>query len=424
MNADARSFHPLSFSMPEFFIAFILLGWLLRGRQRGGEGEGRYLNAPMIALALAALAGIFLAGKPSEATRIAFERFYEPLILFFVMTHRQWDRSRLRLAVGVFLMVITFVAIRSLYLHFTGHVATEETSVDIDKTTGKVHEVSRLAGEWAALNPQAAFFVLLTPMAFLWGLYHPSGAKRLFAFLAFGICSLAIALTCTRAAWLAMGATLAWLARKRPRALVFVLLVAIVVGALGTRDMMMRGETLLDPMSDVSATNRLVVWGDTIDMMVHAHFLGIGLGTWARIYHPGRLNTSATAHPHNDFLLMAAELGIIGLVVFLILILKVVATLRRAGRRATALDQITLAGLGAALVSALMQSNFDCILAWPQFGLAFWFALGLAAAYGQSILAESESSLEGGLEPPRVAGAFHAGAIARRSVEGSVRVAR
>src|SRR5262249_45571159 len=158
--------------MAEFFIAFILLGWLLRGRQRRGEEEGRYLNGPIIALVLVSIFGIVLARPPSEGVRLAFERYLEPLILFFVIPHPQWDRSRLRLAMGILLAVVMFVCLRSLYLHFTGSRAPEETGTDIEKSTGEIVKVTRVGGSWAATNIEAAFMVLLMPLAFLWGMYH------------------------------------------------------------------------------------------------------------------------------------------------------------------------------------------------------------------------------------------------------------
>jgi hypothetical protein len=88
----------------------------------------------------------------------------------------------------------------------------------------------------------------------------------------------------------------------------------------------------------------------------------------------GRLN------PHNDFLRFGAELGLVGLVLFVWIL---VAAGRRVWRALDAKPDPRLAGVAGGLVAFLVTSFMSNPLMVREVSCAFWIALGLAA--GQAL---------------------------------------
>ncbi len=73
---------------------------------------------------------------------------------------------------------------------------------------------------------------------------------------------------------------------------------------------------------DQSREGRLAIWGITLRMVVDHPLLGVGPGGWKRMYPPydqgATINAVNSFHrPHNDYLWIASELGLLGLSVYL-----------------------------------------------------------------------------------------------------------
>ena len=144
------------------------------------------------------------------------------------------------------------------------------------------------------------------------------------------------------------------------------------------------------------ARQSLIVRGELVRAGVHViatrPLFGIGLdrffllvGEFAspelRALWQGRMN------PHNDFLRFAAELGLVGLTLFIWILVG-------AGRRTWAALQGTrdarLAGVAAGLVAFLVTSLVSNPLMLREVSYVFWIALGLAVGHSASLQAPRE----------------------------------
>jgi hypothetical protein len=84
-----------------------------------------------------------------------------------------------------------------------------------------------------------------------------------------------------------------------------------------------------------SIKHRIPLWQDTLDMLGERPITGIGLGAWAVIRY-GEMLVASKAHPHNSYLELYANAGILGvmaLVIFGVIALRLAWGILRAPRK-------------------------------------------------------------------------------------------
>lgn len=88
--------------------------------------------------------------------------------------------------------------------------------------------------------------------------------------------------------------------------------------------------TQIGDTSDASINARLTYWGNALQIIQKKPLLGIGIGNWRIESLPLEKNSSNDSyisdHPHNDFLEISAETGIVNGIIYLILFLFCLAT--------------------------------------------------------------------------------------------------
>jgi len=132
--------------------------------------------------------------------------------------------------------------------------------------------------------------------------------------------------------------------------------------------------------------NRLQFVKFTGEMILEKPVLGHGIGSWLQQY-PVRAQGFETAQmttPHNDYLLYAAEMGLIGLLALLIIYASLLLIARKIGGEH---------GIGLALVSValIFGSMFNAFLRDWKFGVPMMILLAISLAGCKS---ESDSTLK------------------------------
>ena len=196
----------------------------------------------------------------------------------------------------------------------------------------------------------------------------------------------ALALTTSRAAWIAaaVGAgVMIGLAPRRRAALVILCVASVAVAMLATRVERQSLAQRLESIPSVEANaDRLAIWSGAVRMVRDHPLLGTGYGTfifaWSQYSRDPTLMDKPTAH--NVFLNFAAETGLLGLAAFLAVVLGGLAGLWRRVRSSKS-DPKTdglWAALFAAVVAMLIQQLFDATVMSLHigYGLLAAFALG------------------------------------------------
>ncbi len=148
----------------------------------------------------------------------------------------------------------------------------------------------------------------------------------------------------------------------------------VVPGSVITRSL---SAVLGDSAHGLSSNGRLVLWSQAYTALEQHPFVGIGTGGFAAL-------SAENPYPHNLFLEVAAELGLVGLAVVIALVGSLIASLISTWRATAGNGRLAAAVVAAlfvnalvnALVSGAIQDNFEI---WIWGGVGVGMAARLAA---------------------------------------------
>jgi len=220
--------------------------------------------------------------------------------------------------------------------------------------------------------------------------YWPTWKQVLF--LAFPVTAvMSLIATNSRGALVGAGAVAIWmLARTRHRVRAFVglgLLAALVILVM-PEEQKARFRTMGD---DKTSESRLTYWRHGIEIFKAHPVTGIGYENWGT-YHEATYGM--TALPHNIFIQGGAELGSLGLIGMVGLIVSSFVVNRRTRKLAARLGErgrfmeMTARGLDGAMIGYIGSGFFITVLFYPF----LWFALGLTSALYAAALAASQAA--------------------------------
>ena len=370
----------------EPLIGILLLLWIPRLMARRRLELPRLLKAVLVALGLIGLNAIRIAPDRMQAIREAGRLFFEPLLLFVVITGVPWRRSELKAAALVFVFSAALVASIGIVGYGMGHGGGGERAA-----AGKVVKTAqslRLESYWEATNSLAAFLVAAVAVS-VGVVFSARSIKRIgLAVGAIPIELLSIVLTFTRGAWMACAASLFVLSLQLRRIGWVVLGLVLVVGviAVAPPQMLDRLASIASFETELSSANRIHMWHYAVPALFDRPLTGYGFGGFHVLFsnQPGIMSV----HAHNFMLDYALAIGIPGLLLVLIVISFVlVGALRTVSRRRqVSVDVSLLAGLTVGCIGMLGAGMIDgSISVWPILAHSFWFLLALTYCLKRSI---------------------------------------
>lgn len=122
---------------------------------------------------------------------------------------------------------------------------------------------------------------------------------------------------------------------------------------------------------------RINLWKESLKIIREYPVVGCGLNTYSIVAKNYKNFADGGTYPHNSFLQMAAETGLLGLAAFLwLLFIFFKVVLDHINKK----DDILVVGLAAGILAFLVQSFFDTHLYSLQLAVLFWYMLGLTVA--------------------------------------------
>ncbi|MGH1335478.1 MAG: O-antigen ligase family protein [Aureispira sp.] len=262
-------------------------------------------------------------------------------------------------------------------------------------------------------NLLATGLVLSLPFSFVVGYKAKEKAWKALAALVMGLAVVLILITQSRAAWLALGGACFFalmgllLTRSKRKSVLQPRFLAIgggtlclslgLVWLLSSQHQIANAPvkriqalfTYEDTKNEHTETiqERFSLWNNTLEMIQDAPVLGVGLGNW-KIHFPkysmAGLRSEQGAiffqRPHNDYLWIASEMGVLGLIAYLGVLLSSLffafRILKKTAQEEPSTYAITLA-MTSGLVAFLIFSFFDfpkerpVHLLWSGFIIAF-----------------------------------------------------
>jgi len=380
-RADSRGKHRLAFAGIFLFTLLLytrpqeimpgLFGWLQLPKIVGissvliyiasklGAGERLIIWATemkMITL-LWALGLLFapVAASPGDSFNVLFDPLIKIWIIFAMQIALVDTRIRFRAMMGIIVFCQALYSLHSIRTFLTGGYS-EMASFQ-----------SRISGWGADLgNPNdiAGVLALMAPLSVICALLQ-RGWKRLLFFACTGVTAVAILFTYSRSGFLALIAScglLIWKASRgrRVKTLLPVAVLAAVLFVAAPGKYMTRLSTIFYPQTDPtnSAQERQEHMLRAADLAIRRPIVGVGMGNF-HIYAIKEMRA------HNAYLETAAELGVVGLIAFLVINFAPLRSLRRIERE-TAVDG-PRPDLEKHIVSACLQASFVAFVFYAFF---------------------------------------------------------
>ncbi len=215
----------------------------------------------------------------------------------------------------------TLVSLYGIFMYFTGGGYSSSAWVDSEMFTSIGR---RAVGTLENPNMFGEYLILIIPIAVGMLIGRGEGLRRVPAFFCIGIMGVCLILTWSRGAWLGLiFAALLFLFMWHRRSVWIILagIACIPILPMVLPASIVSRFTSIGNMTDSSTSYRVYIWRATINMIEDNLTTGIGIGegAWDRLYPLySYLGVEAAPHSHNLYLQIWLELGIIGLLVFVV----------------------------------------------------------------------------------------------------------
>jgi hypothetical protein len=331
----------------------------------------RAFTTPPLALPLAVLIGSQLLaaflGVMWQAGAFEIGTQIGDTIGFFAFWWTMRDERTRRGVIGTYLVSAILASVFAIALTLSRHPPAEFA-----------YEHGRAAGTFLQPNEFAGYLLFLIPIGI--AQYAAPPALRRLGYLAAAIGVGGLALSVSRAAWVGLLVALPVLVARFGRRAVIVYsvcaVVAILVGAIGFRDV------AHDPSEN---TSRIAVWRGALRMAERVALTGVGPLNFSRVYPLLKMPDAAVdeVHAHDLPLNTLVENGVIGFAAFVWIVVAGVQEARKAGARIAPDDRersLLYSAIAAAFLASAVQNTVDLVstfvllLSWPM--LAIMLALG------------------------------------------------
>ena len=278
----------------------------------------------------------------------------------------------------------TFVSLLGIFEYYFGTQLVTWTDQAMFGDIG-----SRVISTFGNPNVLGEFLILLFPIAFVYLLCLRGASSRFVAFLMCGAIGLCLIFTWSRGAWLGLlfGMVLFFLIYSRKT------LAALLLGCLGVPflplvlpDSIVKRFTSIGNLRDTSTAYRVNIWKGAMNLVsdVLPHGIGIGQGAFSDVYVSYSLaGIEAAPHAHNLYLQILIEIGLTGLLVFLLILFlharETLSFCRDVETLPLSYRLLNAAGF-CGIVSMLVQGMTDYV--WYNYRIfcLFWLILGLMSA--------------------------------------------
>ena len=301
--------------------------------------------------------------------------FLEPIVIFYIALDLLEGERDFRLVAGALIAGATFFAVLNLAT-WAGALIHHDRIILTD------------APEAFGQNPNAAAMFLEPAVAVAGGLalYSSSTRDRIWALAALVFLLASMILTLSRAGLLTLAVLAALTVVTMPQTRLKLILLG---GAAAAALVVWRIPYIADRLAhqfdptyrDSTFEGRVRIWSDTLHMLRDHPIFGAGLRAYTQVVTPyvtDRYNPQL--HPHDIWLAMWSELGLLGLVAFAALMTMLLWLGWRGFGRASGFYRAVLWGTSAAFVTLLVHGVFDTPYFKNDLSLEFWIVAALEVA--------------------------------------------
>jgi len=323
------------------------------------------------------------------------------VILFFLIINNVKGKLQFNSFIKILFLTSTIISIYTI-IHYYGLNPTY------------LKECSEIISPIGQKNLTSNYLVLIFPIIFSYFLNEDNKNNKIIYYLILSINYITIIICQSRGIWISIIITIIIMIyfyakfklsidifRKNKKWLILLFVTIVVITIIYSTENILnksRMTTIQKATSiyedNFSAINpRLIIWKTTINMIKEKPLFGLGIGSFkmnypyyqAKIFENNNNFLKYWAHPldaHNEYLQIGAELGLIGLFVFLYIIYFFYNIfLQYIKKEKNVKNQIIALGLVGGITIYLFHCIFTFPFRIPALGATFFTILGLAFIY-------------------------------------------
>lgn len=362
---------------PFLTTVFLILGsvtWLLKLLLTRGQIFWRTpFDLPILCFVLLAAGSILVSPDKGFSFYNYYNLMGRYILLYYLVVQNITAMKQLRQMTGAMLLAAVWVVGYGFYQYIYGIDVTNMLWIDGEQFPElKTRVFSTLE------NPNILAGYLTVMMSMIFGVackikarYDQYVLMSLFLFM--GACLL---MTYSRGAWISLFIVIAGYSVVKNRKVLLGLIVLSAVLLFFDASVTERLLSAFDA-NDTSSSMRVAIWESTLAIVVEHPFLGIGWGSYWMVYpqYDFFIQNEAVkiVHAHNMYLNFAAEIGIAGLISFLVCMFGHL----RLAMSSTHMKQSNLLNgltLGSGLAISVMAVNgfTDYVLFNIELSMLFW----------------------------------------------------
>jgi O-antigen ligase len=245
-------------------------------------------------------------------------------------------------------------------------------------------------------NVFGIYMAALTPLIIGPALFYFKGRKKILMLLISALSVASIYLTLSRGAGLGVYLAILLLAVVRKNKLLIIILLAVLLifpFVMPKNIKQWAKEVKYNPFVFMLNQDRISIYNNTINMIKHHPFIGVGVNTFSRNYGKYKLesaeeytHTPDTIYAHNIFLHMAGEIGLLGLLSFVWFLFQVFLQATRAYLKIedVYLKIIAISAI-ACLIAFLVNGLTETSLYYSRVAMVFWYIVGLSLSLNKLV---------------------------------------
>jgi O-antigen ligase len=306
-------------------------------------------------------------------------------MIYFLLAETINNEKKIKTMLGVIFFSIVLVSTDGIFQFMTGADFLRNYTMDTYNIVG-----NRVRASFGNPNSFAGWLLVMIPIVLSLAYSEAKIAIKSLLLIMTGLLMFCLVLTYSRGGWIGVILALFFLCFFRSKKLLITLNLLILILLFAIPDSVEKRVISAVEITEKAAIDRKILWQEASNIIKDYPLIGCGFNTYATVGPRYRLDSSTGCYPHNSYLHMAAETGLLGLGAFIWIMVALyktsLANLKTINDKFyNALLLGLLAGLSGFLLHSLVDTNIYAL----QLGNLMWFIMGLIVAVQRVALSRS-----------------------------------
>lgn len=374
-----------SSAVTNVFFAIALAGFLVKKVITADMAAARK-NPILIPFSLIILVSLvsFVNTVSLRASLQGMGKWLRYLAIFLAVTEEVKDASHAKKIVTVILLGLLAASLDGLFQFYTGKDLIRNRS-SYEPEIG----LSRLTAAFPHTNYFGSYLGLFLPLSICLAWYSSQkGPLKSLAYLTSVLGLFCLLFTFSRSSFLGFLTAILLIGTVKKDRMAFVAIVFLVAMITLFMPQQIRdwAETTRSPIEFIWHAQKIGDWRNAVNMIRHNPLIGVGVNTYSLNIDTYKIRDSSRfvgemGYAHNIYLHMMAEIGPLGLAVFLWLLFCLFKTALNGYRSALEPSlKILILGIASGILGFLVDGFGETVLYQSKTAILFWFYVGLLLA--------------------------------------------